>query len=168
VTDGLHDDAGLVIFHVQQELLQRSSPLSRDVGFELAYSRAWALKALAYGPGPKGAKLRELELTDGAPLTICTGQNAESRIERDIGAPFLGSVVKARVWYEGILHFLPVPAYGCFAIFPDATQTRGHLWKHWCRQCDPSRSQRPRSALRAHERLIRTWLEERQQVQGDL
>jgi len=140
--------AETVILAVQQELLERDSPLDVEVAFELGYARAWAVFALCDVATKSEAKRTELRLTGGAPLTICTGF---THLE---AAPFLGSMVDVPVIYRGESRVLRVPAFGCFAVFSDTTQTSRWPWRHWCDDCEPRNSQRPRKIARAHKRVV--------------
>jgi hypothetical protein len=140
--------AETVILAVQRELLERDSPLEPEVGFELGYARAWAIEALKDVSSAGAAKKTELRLTNGAPLTICTGFTQLG------AAPFLGSIVDVPVIHRGEARVLRIPAPGCFAIFPDTTQTSRKAWRHWCDDCRPRMSQRPRKIARAHRRIV--------------
>jgi hypothetical protein len=152
--------AEMVLSCVQRELLGRASPLEIEVAFELAYARAWAIHALVYVHGPRAAKEIELRLTDGAPLTICTGRTWQRYPYRERAAPFLGKVVSGRL-ADG--REFRIPAYGCFAIFADTTQTTRWAWAHWCPDCKPNTGRRwPRARARAHKRALDEFFRVRQ------
>jgi hypothetical protein len=145
---GLAAAAETLIVAVQHELTQRESPLEPSVGIELGYVRAWAVFALCDVSTASQAKRTELRLTDGAPLTICTG------FTHLASAPFLGTIVEVPAIVHGEARVLHVPAFGCFAIFPDTTRTSAKPWKHWCDRCEPSRSKVTRKTVRAHRRVV--------------
>jgi hypothetical protein len=167
-TEGLAASAENVIVCEQRELRKRESPLEWDTAFELAEAKEWAIHALVYlaGGATKPVKEIELRLLDNAPLAICLGQEWRKvprregeRSKRDHEAPpFMGKIVTAVVIDKGEAQEFSIPAYGCCAIFLDATQTTRHAWKHWCPDCAPSKSHGLEKAREAHQDFIYEWL----------
>jgi hypothetical protein len=151
-TRGITAAAEIVLTAIQNEL-RAADTLEHVAGFELAYAKAWAILALVDSLGVGKAKAVELRLTDGAPLAICTGRTWR-KIGRYDPPPFLGRIVEGELIREGLTVSFQVPAFGCFKVFPDATRTSAHPWKHWCPECAPTRSKRPRQVRRAHAQAL--------------
>ena len=98
---------------IQDELRSRESPLDVEAGFELAYARRWTVLALVDSAGGvKRAKELELELTDGAPLAVCTGITWRKGLQYD-PPPFLGTISKG-VTSNG--EVVRIPGFGCFGV----------------------------------------------------
>ena len=123
---------------VQEELLQRpglppSDEVDQSAHMELAHRRHWALHAVIDKCGkPSMVKRLDLDVTEGAPLTVCTGATLPKGTYQSAWPPFLAGVVIEVDTQRGIAR-LPVP--GCLRIFPDTTQTSRKPWRYWCPDC---------------------------------
>jgi hypothetical protein len=137
---GLRAAAEEVLAFVQRELeRKRIGPTTKKPGSvicELACERTRALDALRYcTPSYKAAKEIELRITDGEPLAICTGTWNLVTIRTVAGTKVL-------------------PLSGCYRVFPDSKTLGGHMWRHWCDDCDPKRGQPVRALRRLHAQNV--------------
>ncbi len=153
--DGLAQACESGLENVQAELTQRESPLTPQVAFELAGTRAWSIHGLVRLYDVKGAKRVDLRVTGDAPLTVCTGRTWQRGASRWLSPPFLaGQVSHGQVPYRGKFQAFALPVPGCHAIFNDEERVITYPWKHWCPQCDPEVSQRVRNTRRAYARSL--------------
>ena len=149
---GLSDAASELLLWQQYELLGRRS-LGTEAAFELFSARAWALQALIHAlpDGYKGAKRREMEITEGAPHGICMGRlphrvapnahnvNLDAQLARHYGRSQVG-----------------IPLVGCMSVFADSTNVgRGRMWSSWCPRCSPELSQSARAQARQQIAALR-------------
>lgn len=140
----LHDAAIKVLYYVQQELRARAPVLDVPAAFELAYARAWALRALIDLHGQKHTKALEMRIADriaaGRPLAICGVPVAIPGPPDWLSLGFRGS--KAIETPSGRVQ---IPNSGCFHVFPDSVrQDRAKMWAYWCPTCKPRVSKRTR------------------------
>jgi hypothetical protein len=113
-------------------------PVDELVAVELTVKRDWALHAFINHGGPAWAKRKQLELTNGRALAICTGGRYPIYVKTDIGI--------GRAWPTG-----------CFHVFPEATNIKGKKWPALCPDCQPRSGHRNpyRDGRRALERRAR-------------
>jgi hypothetical protein len=158
----LDDAARILIEYVQRDLQRCGTPAARDdVAFELFADRSWSLKALRDLHGQKEAKAIELQITDGAPRTICMGRPAYVTAPDVYRIRLDGQLAHAFGHSE-----IGIPLFGCLSVYADSTNTgRGRMWRSWCPGCLPSRAQRGRSSARAHVGRVRLHVQQRQAAQ---
>jgi hypothetical protein len=141
--DQADEDAATAVFVSQQHELRRRGVglrLEGDAFYELSTAVQWTRRVLIDRRKKKGAKLLELELTDGEPLAICVGAGYE-KVDKQLGLVRRGSIK-----FGG--GQLPVLGYGC--IFLDRADAVGgrSFWLRWCPEHKPKKHQAARS-LRA-------------------
>jgi len=127
--DQVRPAAEVALRAFQSDLEHLASPVEPKVARWLMRERFWALSALIRcgrqdggAEGHKYAKQILLDLTGGAPLTICMGDVCRIRHgERD-----------AVMTTAGYLRFA---VKGCFEIFEDDTRTSAEMWPGLCRSC---------------------------------
>ena len=79
--DGLRRHAEVLYRNAQAELRAAGPRLERLAAFELAAGIELARKALVHLEGKGGAKRIELDIADGAPLTICMGSSKPMKLK---------------------------------------------------------------------------------------
>jgi hypothetical protein len=85
--------------------------------------RDWALHAFINQGGAAWAKRKQLELTNGRALAICTGGRFAMYEQTIIG--------EGRAWPTG-----------CFHIFEEAPNVKGRKWPPLCPHCQPRNGHR--------------------------
>jgi hypothetical protein len=93
-------------------------PVDDLVAHDLTVKRDWALHALINHGGPAWAKRRQLEVTDGRPLAICTGGRFPMYEQTEVGV--------LRAWPTG-----------CYHVFQEAPNVAGKKWPPLCPDCQP-------------------------------
>jgi hypothetical protein len=93
-------------------------PVDQLVAVELTIKRDWALHAFTNHGGRAWAKRKQLELTDGRPLAICTGGRFRMYVQTVIG--------EGSAWPTG-----------CFRVFEEAPNIKGKKWPPLCPHCQP-------------------------------
>jgi hypothetical protein len=140
--DGVLEAAEELLDACQRDLASFPSPVEPGIARELARDRFWAISALIYYLGDKGAKETQLRVTNGAPLAICTGDAYR------VGARRLRSVQTT----QGRFDF---SVKGCRSIFPDVIRTDGgKMWPGSCPGCRSSHKKPARDQGRALRRRL--------------
>lgn len=122
---------------LQDDLVALDSPVEFQVAQRLMTERLWAITALIQvgqshrmgsATGHGYAKKVLLEVTDGAPLTICMGDVCRIRTGQRDGV-------------ETTVGLIPFAVKGCRAIFEEDRRTSGEMWAGLCPTC---RRKKPR------------------------
>lgn len=150
----LGNDARVLLRAAQTSLEKHGvgAVLEPAEAFRIFEDRCWPLRALrnSYGYGITRAKEIELEVTGGAPLTICMGRPAY------FTSPDVYSVtLPEQLAYRFASPEVTIPLFGCLSVFEESTNTgRGKKWRPWCSECVPNRAQPIRAAARRHLRRL--------------
>jgi hypothetical protein len=115
-------------------------PVDELVAHDLTIKRDFALRALSDHGGWGWAKRKQLELTSGQALAICTGGRFAMFEPTEVG--------ELRAW--------PI---GCFGVFTEAPNVAGKKWPPLCPDCQPCNGHRNpyrdgRRALNAQVKMI--------------
>jgi hypothetical protein len=109
-------------------------PIDQLLAVEWTIKRDWALHAFINHGEKAWAKRKQLELTNGQALAICTGGGPAMYIDTKIGV--------GRAWPTG-----------CFYVFQEAPNIKGKKWPRLCPDCRAIRHRNPyRDGRRALKR----------------
>jgi hypothetical protein len=140
----LDESARFVLRAVQEDLRELDSPVDPQLARSVMRERLWAITALIDLDSHKRAKQFLLDVTGGAPLTICLGDVCRVRSHR-----WEKKTVPTTV---GELGFT---VQGCRAIFPDAVRAEGgEMWPGLCPGCRNPHKKLPRDQGRALNRRV--------------
>jgi hypothetical protein len=132
---GLDEAAFVTLRAVQADLLALESPVEDKTARALMRDRRHAFIALLERYLPKRTKEKLLDLTDGAPLTICMGD--AYAIRGTLANPAEGRWKKKHIRVRGVGD-VGFTVKGCRSIIPESTRTTG--WQMWRRFCEDCRS----------------------------
>lgn len=151
----LRRHAELLYSNAQAELRAAGPRLERLAAFELAAGIELARKALVHLEGKVGAKRIEIDIADGAPLTICMGSRKPMKLKVE---PVLFKEFDTDGEEVDVLLKPKISPYGsgCFAVIPDRNTSAGgrQLWTMWCKPCSPNGSGRSRRLMDKHARIL--------------
>jgi hypothetical protein len=116
-------------------------PVDRLVAVDLTRKRDWAFHALIGHGGEAWARRRQLELTGGRPLAICTGGGSLIPVKTELG-------------------WLHTSTDGCFKVWTEPSNRAGKRWSRLCPDCRGAAGHRNpyRDARRALRTRVKTFL----------
>jgi len=130
--------ARIALGGVQDDLSRLDGKVEYQVARKFMRGRLWAITALiqvgidvADRPGNQYAKEVLLDVTAGAPLTICFGERYAIR-DRTWTKKTVGGE-------DPLVSAIGITVPGYRSVFPDVTRTTGgHMWPWFCERCRSS------------------------------